>query len=234
MSEAVSWRSVRSLGTIATAGAHVRFDGPFEPLADEVRDASLDESMDSMPPGDPWLFTYGSLMWDRGVFPFQEFASALLYGYRRRFCIWTVLARGSPEMPGLSLGLEPGGSCRGIAFRIARREARAAFDLVWRREMYTACYEPRWTTARLCDRTVNTLAFVARQGHLQHATGLAPEMIAFHIAKAHGRRGSCRDYLADTLSNLDALGVRDRRLERLLEQVDSRIGAHAGSNRARS
>ncbi len=207
------------------ARLHVRFDGPFDPLVDEIRDASLDEIVDGMPPGDPWLFAYGSLMWDRGVFPFRESAPALLHGYHRRFCIWSVLARGSPEMPGLSLGLEPGGSCRGVAFRIARADARAALAPVWRREMHTACYEPRWTAARLLGRRVAALTFVARRGHVQHAAGLAPEAVAFHIARARGRRGPCRDYLAATLSNLGALGVRDRRLERLLERVDGRRGA---------
>ena len=201
----------------------VRFDGPFEPLADDVRNASLDGIVDAMPPGDPWLFAYGSLMWDRAVFPFREREPALLRGYRRAFCIWTASARGSPEMPGLSLGLEPGGSCRGIAFRIARHEARAALEPVWRREMHTGCYEPRWTVARLRHRTVDALTFVARRGHVQYAAGLAPEAVVHHVARARGSRGSCRDYLADTLSNLEASGARDRRLERLLARVDARL-----------
>ena len=213
-------------GRATEAGAgrpRVRFDGPFEPLSDDVRNASLDAIIEDMPPGDPWLFAYGSLMWDRAVLRFRECEAALLRGYRREFCIWTVSARGSPEMPGLSLGLEPGGSCRGIAFRIARHEARAALDPVWRREMLTGCYEPRWTVARLRRRTVAALAFVARRGHVQHAAGLAPEAVAFHIARARGSRGPCRDYLADTLSSLEASGARDRRLERLLARVDARL-----------
>ena len=202
-------------------GASLRFDGLFQPLADAERDASRDQFLEEMPPGDPWVFAYGSLMWDRDVFPYQDTASALLHGYHRRFCIWTVLARGTPEMPGLALGLEPGGSCRGIAFRIARHEAKDTFDKVWRREMHTACYEPRWTTAQLENRAVKVVVFVARQDHVQYAGDLELERIAFHIAHAHGRRGSCRDYLAETLNNLDVLGVRDRRLERLLQLVDA-------------
>ena len=202
-------------------GSSVRFDGPFQPLTDAERNVSRDRFLEGMPPGDPWVFTYGSLMWDRDVFPHKDTASALLHGYHRRFCIWTILARGTPDLPGLALGLEPGGSCRGIAFRIARREAKKAFDEVWRREMYTACYEPRWTIARLENRTVNAVAFVARPDHVQYAGGLEPERMAFHVAHAHGRRGSCRDYLAETLNNLNVLGVRDRRLERLLQLVDA-------------
>lgn len=202
-------------------GSPVGFEGPFVPLSDAERDASLGKFLKRMPPGDPWLFTYGSLMWDRGVFPFQDTASARLHGYHRRFCIWTLLARGTPEVPGLSLGLEPGGSCRGIAFRIKRAEVEGAFDKVWRREMYTACYDPRWVTVRVADRAATAVVFVARRDHIQYAGRLAHETVAYYVARAHGRRGSSRDYLADTLNNLNALGVRDRRMERLLDLVDA-------------
>lgn len=204
--------------------SHVRFDGLFEPLADAERDASLNKFLDQVPSGDPWIFAYGSLMWDRNVFSYKEAASALVHGFHRQFCIWTVLARGTPELPGLSLGLEPGGSCRGIAYRVARHEAEAAFDTVWRREMYTSCYEPRWVSVRVGNRAVDAVVFVARRDHIQYAGRRAPEVIAFHIAHAHGERGSCRDYLADTLNHLNALGVRDRRLERLLDLVDGLRG----------
>tara|TARA_A100001037_G_scaffold263740_1_gene254146 strand:- start:1871 stop:2590 length:720 start_codon:yes stop_codon:yes gene_type:complete len=214
-SPGVELRSLNSTGPVK------RFDGPFTPLEDAERNASLQRFLDEMPPGDQWIIAYGSLMWDREAFPYRDTASALVYGFHRRFCIWTVLARGTPEMPGLSLGLEPGGSCRGLAFRIDRGRVLEAFDKVWRREMYTACYEPRWVTACLKDRTIAAVVFVARRDHIQYAGGLSPQTIALHIARAHGRRGSCRDYLADTLENLNALGVRDRKLERLLELVDS-------------
>jgi cation transport protein ChaC len=202
--------------------SHHRFDGPFPPLVDAVRNASRDRFLEGMPPGDPWIFAYGSLMWDRSVFPYQDTASALLHGYHRRFCIWTVLARGTPDLPGLALGLEPGGSCRGVAFRVDRHKAKEAFDEVWRREMHTACYKPRWTTARLKDRAVEAVVFVARQDHIQYAGNLEHETVAFHIARAHGSRGACRDYLAETLNNLEMLGVRDRRLEGLFQLVDAK------------
>jgi len=126
-------------------------------------------------------------------------------------------------MPGLALGLEPGGSCRGVAFRVPRHEAKDAFDTLWRREMHTACYKPRWTTARLENRAVHVVVFVARQDHVQYAGGLELERTAFHISYARGRRGPCRDYLVDTLNNLDLLGVRDRRLEQLLQLVEAEM-----------
>ena len=212
----------QKLRSFSFSGPVKRFDGQFAPLEDAERDASLNRFLEESPPGDPWIMGYGSLMWDREVFPFRDAASALIYGFHRQFCIWTVLARGTPEMPGLSLGLEPGGSCRGVAFRINRHHVREAFNKVWRREMYTSCYEPRWVKAYLDDRTVAAVVFVARRNHIQYAGRLSRVSIALHIAKAQGSRGSCRDYLAKTLSNLDSLGVRDRNLENLLELVDTK------------
>ncbi|MDA0262014.1 MAG: gamma-glutamylcyclotransferase, partial [Proteobacteria bacterium] len=120
------------------------FESPFVPLSDAERDVSLNEIIASLPPGDPWIFTCGSLMWDRGLFDFSAASPALLHGYHRSFCVWTQLARGTPERPGLALGLVAGGACRGIAYRIKRRLAADMFDRVWRREMFTGCYAPRW------------------------------------------------------------------------------------------
>ncbi len=212
--------SVERLRNINSSDFVKQFDGPFLPLEDTERDVSLNLFLEALPSDDPWIMGYGSLMWDQEVFPFQDAASARIYGFHRRFCIWTVLARGTPQMPGLSLGLEPGGSCRGVAFRVNRNRVREAFNKVWRREMYTACYEPRWVAAHLEDRIVSAVVFVARRDHIQYAGRLSIENIALHVAKAHGLRGSCREYLAKTLRNLDDLGVRNPDLERLQALVD--------------
>ena len=193
-------------------------------MRDAERNVSLRDSMTLMPKGDPWVFTYGSLMWDREAFDHAEIAPALLRGYHRRFCVWTQLARGTPERPGLALGLEPGGACRGIAYRIKRRDAEVAFDQIWRREMFTGCYTPRWVDVQLVDRRARAVTFVARRAHLQYAGRLTLEDAARHIAYAHGERGSCRDYLTNTLDHLVQLGVRDRTMERLRDLVDLEAG----------
>ncbi len=193
---------------------------PVVAMAESERDASRDAALAEMPSGDPWVFTYGSLMWDRGVFDFETEETGLLRGYHRRFCIWTQLARGTPEQPGLALGLEPGGACRGVAFRIARDNAEHVFDRIWHREMYTGCYVPRWVRARIVDRDVVAITFVARRDHPQYAGNIVPEMAANYIAHAHGERGPCREYLTNTLDNLSRLSIRDRGMERLRELVD--------------
>ena len=189
-------------------------------MAESERDASRDAALAEMPAGDPWVFTYGSLMWDRGVFDFEAEETALLHGYHRRFCVWTQLARGTPERPGLALGLEAGGACRGVAFRVARNNAKHAFDRIWHREMYTGCYVPRWVQAQTADRGVAAVTFVARRDHPQYAGNMRPETAANHIAHAHGERGPCREYLTETVDSLARLGIRDRGMERLLKLVD--------------
>ncbi len=196
-----------------------RFEAPFVPLPDAERNASLNQILADLPRGDPWVFAYGSLMWDRDVFDYREFASALLRGYHRKFCVWTQLARGTPEQPGLALGLEARGGCRGIAYRVKRSQTETAFDRIWRREMFTGCYLPRWVNLELADRRVRAITFVARRGHIQYAGGIAAADAAFHIAHAHGERGPCREYLSNTLEHLRQMGVRDRGLERLLGLV---------------
>lgn len=207
------------MNTRARRQGAVRFKTPFVALPDAERNASLIEILADLPKGDPWVFTYGSLMWDRDVFGYRESESALLRGYHRSFCVWTQLARGTPERPGLALGLEAGGACRGIAYRVRRSQAESEFDLIWRREMFTGCYVPRWVNLELTDRRVRAVTFVARREHLQYAGRIAPEDAAFHIAHAHGERGPCREYLSNTLEHLRQLGVRDRGMERLLGLV---------------
>ena len=201
-----------------------RFDAPFVPLPDAERNRSLHEILASLPSGDPWVFTYGSLMWDRDVFDYRETSAALLRGYHRSFCLWTQLARGTPELPGLALGLKAGGACRGIAYRVRRSQVEAEFDLIWRREMFTGCYVPRWVNLELADRKVSAVTFVAHREHIQYAGRLDPVEAAFHIAHAHGERGPCRDYLSNTLDHLEQLNVRDRGMERLLDLVNQVAG----------
>ena len=93
-----------------------------------------------------WVFAFGSLIWNP-AFHLVERRTARIHGFHRQFCLWARAGRGSPERPGLMLSLEPGGSCAGVAYRLAASAAATELDVLWRREMATMAYRPVWTTA---------------------------------------------------------------------------------------
>jgi cation transport protein ChaC len=170
------------------------------------------------PRGDAWVFTYGSLMWDPG-FPHISAHPALLYGYHRSFCIDSDRYRGTIAAPGLVLGLDPGGACRGIAYRIARRHRREALEALWRREMRRGVYWPRLLPVSTSRYRRIALAFVANRSHGSYAGRLGIDEAARRIARCSGERGPNVDYLVNTLRQLEALGVRDQHLLQLLNRV---------------
>jgi cation transport protein ChaC len=171
-----------------------------------------------------WLFGYGSLIWNP-AFHFTDRLVGRIYGYHRRFCLWTHLGRGCPERPGLVLGLERGGSCQGVAYHIAPEAAREELMIVWRREMLGGAYQPRWVEVVTALGRVPAITFVINHAHERYAGALADEEIAETIAIARGFLGACADYLVNTVDHLAALGIRDRPLERLRQQVVARTSA---------
>jgi glutathione-specific gamma-glutamylcyclotransferase len=171
-----------------------------------------------LPKGDLWIFGYGSLMWDPG-FPHVDWAPALVYGYHRELCIYSSRWRGTPERPGLVLGLDRGGACRGIAFRIAAPDVSTSLDALWEREMRRGVYHPRLLRARLPGRTAKVLAFVANPLHPGYAGTLPTERTAELIASCCGDRGPNIDYVVRTLEHLAELGVRDHHLMRVMVAV---------------
>ena len=200
--------------------ADKRFEAPFEPLSAEGRAASLRETLAARPgSGDVWLFGYGGLMWDPRI-RYAVARPARIAGWRRGFCIWTLLARGTPERPGLALALDRGGAYDGMAFRIAAAEVDVALRQVWDREMYTGVYRPRWLRTRLARRTVAAIAFTIDRSHERYAGAVPVERMVRALATASGRLGSSYDYLASTVAHLDELGVRDGAMHRLLRRVE--------------
>lgn len=197
---------------------------PFPVLDDAVRAASLTDTLAAAPAsGEIWVFGFGSLMWNPG-FAHDRSQPATLDGYERKFHIWTAMARGTPERPGLGLCLEPGdGQCRGIAFRMDAEARDSAFAYLWDREMVSGIYRPAWVSILLDGgEPVTALTFVVNRAHRQYAGPMPPERMAEVMASAAGKYGRCRDYLANTVAELVGLGVPDRELERLLDLVDSR------------
>lgn len=167
---------------------------------------------------DLWVFAYGSLIWDPG-FPFEEARPALLRGYHRAFCLYSTRYRGTPERPGLVLGLDRGGACRGIAYRVAAARVEAVWATLWDREMRTHSYFCRLLPIDMAGRRVRARCFIVDRAHPNYAGKLPPARAAAIIRGATGQRGACAAYLENTVRHLDELGLPDRRLRALLAAV---------------
>jgi len=188
-------------------------------LSDEELAASLAATLAQRPPhAGWWVFAYGSLLWNP-LFPFSESRPATLHGVHRRFCLWSKASRGTCDQPGLVLGLEPGGSCRGVVYRLPEAEVRAELTLLWRREMVTGAYHPRWMRVRSGTRTLTALAFVVDRTHPQYAGELSLRQQAKVLSCAAGALGSSADYLEHTRVSLITHGIIDPYLESLATSV---------------
>ena len=171
-------------------------------------------------PGDLWIFGYGSLMWHPG-FAFAERAPALLRGYHRAFCIYSHRYRGTKERPGLVLGLRPGGSCYGIAYRVGARDRPSALAYLTEREMLGKVYHERFLPVTLADgRRVPALAYVVNRTHPNYSGRLSVARTAAVIAEAKGERGASLDYLVNTVRHLDEIGISDGPMHELLALVE--------------
>jgi cation transport protein ChaC len=172
--------------------------------------------------GDLWIFGYGSLMWDPG---FHHAAShpAVVYGYHRRFCVYSHSYRGTRARPGLVLGLDRGGACKGIAYRVPRRHAKATLAYLWERELDGGVYRFRKLRARLARRVVEAYSCVVDRTHPGYAAELSIEETARLICQGVGKRGLCLDYLENTVRHIEALGLTDGHLHRLLDVVQRRV-----------
>jgi glutathione-specific gamma-glutamylcyclotransferase len=190
-------------------------------LSDEARDASLAAMLVDHPAGsDAWVFAYGSLIWNPAIHTVER-RMARLHGWHRRYCLWTVLGRGTPDCPGLMLGLERGGSCVGVAWRIAAPAVPVELDILWRREMISGSYVPRWVSLETPDGPLRALTFAINRDHVRYAGRLDDDAVAQVVAQATGPLGTCREYLDNTIGHLRELGIRDSRLER----IDAKVAA---------
>jgi cation transport protein ChaC len=166
-----------------------------------------------------WIYGYGSLMWRPG-FAYVERQAAVLHGRRRAFCIYSVHHRGTPQRPGLVLGLAPGGAARGAAYRVAEAAWPDIYAYLLEREQPTETYVEAQVWVRLADgRRVAALGFLSDVAHPQWAGRLDFEAQAQLIAGSTGLSGRNVDYLKDLVEHLRHEGVRDRGMERLLARV---------------
>jgi len=165
-----------------------------------------------------WIFAYGSLMWSPEI-RFAEALPARVHGWHRGFCLYSPEYRGTREKPGLVLGLDRGGSCRGIAYRLAEATLADEIDYLWMREMTGFVYH--MTPVRLTTERGPTAgyAFTVRRDSTDYAGRLPPDVAARIIATSRGDRGTGRDYLVNTVRHLEQLGIRDGALHRIEQLV---------------
>jgi glutathione-specific gamma-glutamylcyclotransferase len=170
---------------------------------------------------DLWVFAYGSLMW-RPDFPFVERVEARLVGAHRALCVYSFVHRGTPERPGLVLGLDRGGACRGIAYRVPAAERKPTVAYLRAREQVTSVYResmrPVWLK-HSPQRQVSALCFMIDRGHAQYAGRLSLEQQLHHVRQGHGQSGANRDYVIATVAALEELGFRETELHLLAERL---------------
>jgi cation transport protein ChaC len=168
---------------------------------------------------DEWVFGYGSLMWNPG-FPHAERQRATLDGYHRSFCIYSHHYRGTPASPGLVLGLDTGGACRGMAFRVTGADWPSVVTYLDERELIGYAYRPVSVPLVLDDgRRVDARTYVADHGHDHYAGSLPADESLRLILEARGVSGSNHDYAVNLIRELDAHGFSDDHLHALLARV---------------
>ena len=165
--------------------------------------------------GDLWVFGYASLIW-RPEFDSIEARPAVVHGWHRALQMRSRVNRGSPECPGLVFALVSGGSCRGMVYRIAQAEVPEQMERLWRREMPTGVYDPKWLSCRTTNGRVNALAFTLSRSSPAHTEPIPDAQMLEILRCASGRYGSTLDYLLETANSLRGCGIRDADVERLV------------------
>ena len=171
--------------------------------------------------GELWVFGYGSLMWRPG-FAHIERVPARLVGLHRALCVFSFVHRGTPERPGLVLGLDRGGMCRGIAYRVAAAARAETVAYLRAREQVTGVYVETFRQIELEDharRRMRALCYIVDRSHVQYAGRLTLAESLHHVRQGHGKSGPNKDYVVETVRALEALGYREGELHLLAERL---------------
>ena len=179
----------------------------------------LGPSLAAKAEGDLWVFAYGSLIWNPG-FAYKSREPATLIGYHRRYCVLSMIYRGTPERPGLVLGLEPGGRCEGVAYRVAAELETETMRYLRERELVTSVYLE--TVVRIETREgerLDAVTYVADTAHEQYVGALDLEATMATIAGASGIAGPNVEYALNTWANLAGLGLADPLVEQVAEAL---------------
>ena len=187
-------------------------------------DANVDHAKEDL-----WVFGYGSLIWRPGFEHLQRVPARLL-GAHRALCVWSFVHRGTPERPGLVLGLDHGGTCRGIAYRVAAARRAKTLAYLREREQVTSVYIERVRPVLLmteAQERVQAVCYLVDRSHPQYAGRLNLTEQLHHVRHGHGKSGQNRDYVLETVKALEALGCRDRELHLLAERLHGVHEVHA-------
>jgi glutathione-specific gamma-glutamylcyclotransferase len=191
-------------------------------LMDDRQGKTQSMSHTAHPPAgesDLWVFGYGSLMWKPG-FPFAERHAATARGVHRRLCIYSYRYRGTPEQPGLVLGLVQGGCCHGVAFRVHCGDVPATRAYLKDREQTSMVYHEVFRPVALSDgRKVSAMCYVVDRTHRQYAGNLPKEELLRLVRQGHGDMGPNRDYVCNTIGELRRMGYGDQTLAWLAERL---------------
>jgi glutathione-specific gamma-glutamylcyclotransferase len=194
-------------------------------MTDEEHRANIDTMLSGRDAAeDVWVFAYGSLIWNPIVTHVERRAGTIT-GYHRRFCLRVALGRGTPKQPSLTLGLDRGGRCRGVVFRIEAAKARDELFLLWRREMLTAAYVPRWIAVATHAGALRAITFVVNRDHRGYAGRIDEDDVVSCLAVAKGFLGTSAEYLDQTVAGLQEFGIDDPALRRLQRRVRAYVPA---------
>lgn len=183
---------------------------------------------------DFWVFGYGSLMWRPG-FAHEEAVPARLAGAHRALCVYSWFHRGSQDRPGLVLGLDVGGACRGVAFRVRGADRDSVMAYLRERELVTSVYREVWRPVSLIERDgrqVKALAYLVDRNHVQYAGRLPLDRLVEVVRDSVGRSGANTEYIHNTVRHLRALGIRDAVLEKISAALPA-DGPQSGGERHR-
>jgi cation transport protein ChaC len=190
---------------------------PLQPLSPEREPARLLAQTRAAWGGhsDLWVFGYASLIW-RPEFDSVEQRPARVHGWHRALEMRSRINRGTPEFPGLVFALVGGGSCHGMAYRIARERVEAELPRLWEREMPNSVYDPRWLACRTTQGDVTALAFTLSRASPNYTGPMDDDHLVHVLRRASGRYGTTLAYLLETANALRAHGIHDRKIERLV------------------
>ena len=199
-------------------------DPTMQVKTDEEQAASIATMLKTRPgpPGDVWVFAYGSLIWNPG-FPYTSREPATLTGFHRRYCVRSTIYRGTPQAPGLVLGLEQGGACEGVAYRVAPELEADTMQYLRERELITSVYKETVVRVATRDGTRrDAVTYVADTEHAQYVGPQDFETIVETIANASGIAGPNYEYAINTWANLANLGIDDPLVARVAEALRRR------------